>query len=147
MEKKKVILKIESFSVKDGLLLLSSPSHSVASMLHGLVTLCNDRYSGFVRCDMSPPYKPRTTGAGSQNSHIWGHIQQIAEYTGYEIDDVEDMMKRKAVSMGYPYRLNSITGDIIPYSMKDINTQEAGYLIDVLHQWAAELEINLDEGE
>jgi hypothetical protein len=31
--------------------------------------------------------------------------------------------------------------------MKTINTVEAGYLIDELHQLAAELEIVLDEGE
>lgn len=144
MEKRKAVLKIESFT--DGFLVLSAPNESVRAMLKGLVDLCREKYSGYMRVDMSPPYPARTTGRGSQNSHIWGHIQQIAEYTGYEIDDVEDMAKRKAVSMGYPYRTNSITGEIVPYSMKDINTQEAGYLIDVLHQWAAELEITLDEG-
>lgn len=146
MEKKKVILKIESFSIKDGLLLLSSPSHSVASMLHGLVTLCDDRYSGFVRCDMSPPYKPRTTGEGSQNSKIWACIQQIANETGNDLQDVEDAVKERALKRGYPYKMNPLTGRPRPASMTTINTVEASMLIEELYQLAAELEINLDEG-
>ena len=147
MEKKKAILKIESFSHKDGTLLLSVSDYGVRAMLKGLVELCEKKYGSYIKLEMSPPYKPRSTGRGSQNSHIWGHIQQIANFTGYDIDDVEEYAKIKAVALGYPYKTNPLTGEIRPASMKTINTVEAGYLIDVLHRLAAELEINLDEGE
>lgn len=146
MEKKKVIMKIESFSHKDGTLLLSTSYLGVRASLKDLVQLCDNKYGGFVKLELSPPYKDRSTGRGSQNSHIWGHIQQIANFTGYDIDDVEDYAKLKAVALGYPYKTNPLTGEIKPASMKTINTIEAGYLIETLHRLASELEIELDEG-
>ena len=146
MEKKKVIMKIESFSHKDGTLLLSTSYLGVRASLKSLIELCENKHGGFVQLEMSAPYPKRTTGRGSQNSHIWGHIQQIANFTGYDIDDVEDYAKLKAVSLGYPYKTNPLTGEIKPASMKTINTVEAGYLIETLHRLASELEIELDEG-
>lgn len=142
MEKKKAVLKIESFT--EGFLVLSAPGE-VKAMLRGLVDLCKEKYGGYVRCDMSPPYKPRTTGKGSQNSKIWACIQQIAEATGNDLQDVEDYIKERAMKRGYPYSMNQLTGRPRPLSMTLIDTKEASILIDELHQLAAELGINLVE--
>lgn len=79
---------------------------------------------------MSPPYRPRSTGKHGQNRHIWGHLQQIANETGNDLQDVEDAVKERAIKRGYPYKVNPITGKIVPVSMTTINTIEAGYLID-----------------
>lgn len=147
MEKKKAILKIESFSHKDGTLLLSIADYGVRAMLKGLVELCEKKYGNYIKLEMSPPYKPRSTDIGGQNRHIWGHLQQIANETGNDIDDVEDYIKQRASRRGYPTKQNKMSGEIKPASMKGINTVEANYLIDELHQLASELGIELEEGE
>ena len=104
MEKKKVIMKIESFSHKDGTLLLSTSYWSVRASLKDLVQLCDDKYGGFVRLELSPPYRARTTGLNSQNNLIWKLITIIAKETGNELSDVEDAVKERAIKRGYPYR-------------------------------------------
>ena len=147
MEKKKVILKIESFSHKEGTLLLSVADYGVRAMLKGLVELCEKKYGGYVRMDMSPPYRPRSTGQNSQNNLIWKLITVIANETGNELEDVEIAVKERALKRGYPYRQNKLTGKPVPASMATINTVEASMLIEELYQLAAEYEINLDEGE
>lgn len=145
MEKTKAIMKIESFSHKDGTLLLSVSDYGVRARLKGLVEWCEKKYGNYIKLEMSPPYKPRTTEVGGQNRHIWGHLQQIAQETGNDVDDVEDYIKQRATRRGYPVKQNPLTGEIKPVSMKGINTVEANYLIDELHQLASELEIILEE--
>ncbi len=147
MEKKKVIMKIENFSHKDGMLLLSTSYYEIRAVLKDIIELCEKKYSGFIRLEISPPYRARTTEVGGQNRHIWGHIQQIAQETGNDIVDVEDYIKQRATRRGYPVHENKMNGEIKPVSMKGIDTVEANYLIDELHQLAAELNIILDEGE
>lgn len=145
MEKKKAVMKIESFSHKDGTLLLSVADYGVRAMLKGLVELCTARYGSYVKLEMSAPYKPRSTQIGGQNRHIWGHIQQIAQETGNDVQDVEDYIKQRATRRGYSVHENKLTGEIRPVSMTGINTVEAGYLIEELHQLASELDITLEE--
>ncbi len=147
MEKKKAIMKIESYSLKDGLLVLSVADYGIRSMIKGVSDLCDKKYGGYMQIEICPPYKKRTTDAGGQNRHIWGHIQQIANETGNDVDDIEDYIKQRALKRGYPYHINQLNGEMKPSSMKTINTVEAGYLIEELHQLAAELEINLYEGD
>lgn len=147
MEKKKAILKIESYSTKDGTLLLSVSDFGVRAMLKGLVELCANKYGGYVKIEASPPYKPRTTQVGGQNRKIWGMIHQICKETGNDIEDVEDYIKQRATRRGYPVHENKLTGEIKPVSMATINTVEASYLIEELYQLASEMEIKLDESE
>ncbi len=145
MEKKKAIVKIEGFSSKEGLLLLSARDYGVRTMLKDVVSLCDGKYSGYARIEISPPYRPRTTGKGSQNSKVWAMIQQVAEATGNDLQDVEDAVKERALKRGYPYKMNPLTGKPKPASMRTINTAEASMLIDELYQLAAELGISLEE--
>lgn len=147
MEKKKVVMKIESYSNKDGMLLLSVEDWSVRTAIKSLVELCEKKHGNYIKLEMSPPYKPRSTDVGGQNRHIWGHLQQIAQETGNDIDDVEDYIKQRALRRGYPTHQNKMNGVIKPVSMKGINTVEANYLIEELHQLASELGIELEEGE
>ena len=122
-------------------------SKEVMQRLSGLFKkVINDKYCGYVQATLAPPYPSRSTGKGSQNSHIWGHIQQIANETGNDVDDIEDYIKRKAVKRGYPYKVNKLTGLMVMESMTNINTVEAGYLIDELHALAGDLGIILSEG-
>lgn len=144
MEKKKAIMKIESFSHQDGTLLLSVSDFGVRAMLKGLVELCENKYGSYLKLEMSPPYKPRSTGQGSQNNLIWELITIIAKATGNELQDVEDAVKERAIKRGYPYRQNKMTGKLIPASMTTITTVEAGYLIEELYAIASEYEINIE---
>ena len=145
MDKAKLVMKIESYSTKDGMMLLSVNDYAVRAMLKGLVDLCDKKYSSYVKMEMTPPYRPRTTGKDSQNNLVWRLITLIANETGNELEDVELAAKERAVKRGYPYRVNKITGQIVPASMKTISTVEASYLIDELYQIAAEYEVNVEE--
>lgn len=145
MEKKTAVMKIESFSTKDGILVLSVSDCGVRTMIKSLSELCGNKYGSYIKLEMSPPYKPRSTCVHGQNRHIWAHIQQIANETGNDIEDVEDYIKQKATRRGYPVKQNKLTGEMKPVSMKEINTVEASYLIEEVHQLAAELEIQLEE--
>ena len=54
------------------------------------------------------------------------------------------MAKEKAVTSGYPTTTNH-RGEIIPESERNINSEQAGYLIDELHSMAAFLDVRLIE--
>ena len=90
------------------------------------------------------PRKPRTTGEKSQNRHLNGHVQQIAQYTGDSFDDVKMHIKREAVSMGYPFHTDSF-GNMVPNSEADASTVECSYLIDTAHRIASDMSLKLKE--
>lgn len=92
------------------------------------------------------PRQRRTTGDLSQNHHINGHVSQIAEETGNDFDDVKQEAKLRAIKRGYPFDTLP-NGWIIPKSETEIDTIQAGFLIEELHQIAAELGIYLREHE
>lgn len=96
--------------------------------------------------------KARSTGEGSQNHHLNGHIQQICEETGNDFHDVKKYIKTQALKRGYPVRKDAegfemvdIWGDPMPISETDSNTAECSMLIDEVHILASELGIVLRE--
>jgi hypothetical protein len=99
--------------------------------------------NGYVRVQLSKPSRPRTTGIGSQNHHINGHVQQIAVETGNDFDMVKMAAKQAALGMGYPFK--TIAGQVVPYSETELDTEQAAVLIEALHVIAAELDIRLKE--
>lgn len=115
-----------------------------ADALSLLLTKRNVEASGQLYVKLAAPKRPRTTGWRSQNTHIHGHAQQIAEYTGDYKEDVISEAKRRAVSLGYPTRENSF-GDIVPESEREASTVEAGLLIEELHHIASDMGIALKE--
>lgn len=100
--------------------------------------------NGNSRLILKPPYKPRSTGEGSQSHHINGHVTQIANEIGDTFDDIKDEAKRRAISKGYPYRTDSFK-NVKPLSETEIDTTQAGYLIEALHEIAAFLNVTLTE--
>lgn len=142
MEKTNAIMKIESYS--KGMLLLSVSDFGVQARIKSLVELCDKKHGSFMKLEMSPPYKKRTTGENSQNNLIWKLITIIAQETGNELEDVEIAAKERAIKRGYPFRQNKLTGKPMPASMTKINTVEAGFLIDELYAIANEFEINVE---
>ena len=113
--------------------------------LQDVFRFCANSRGSFVKVMISAPFKARSTGEHSQNHHINGHVSQIAAYTGEDFDVVKDYAKRVAIKRGYPTR-ETVFGDVIPKSETEIDTVEAGYLIDSLHEIADFLAITLNEG-
>lgn len=105
---------------------------------------CRDKYGDYVLVTMQPPKHPRTTGEGSQNHHLNGHILQICNETGNDYDSVKDAIKMIAVeNMGYPYK--TIGKKIVPLRERESSTDECAKLIEAAHILAADLGIILQE--
>jgi len=109
-----------------------------------MIKYCNEKRGGYMRLVLSPPFKHRSTGERSQNHHINGHCQQIANETGEDFDVIKLHAKRMAIKRGYPVKVN-IFGETVPLSETEIDTEQAGYLIEALHEIAAFLDIKLQE--
>lgn len=105
---------------------------------------CREKHNGFVLVTLQPPKRPRTTGEGSQNHHLNGHILQICNETGNDYDSVKDAIKMLAVeNMGYPYK--TIAGRVVPQRERECSTDECAKLIEAAHVLAADLGIILQE--
>jgi hypothetical protein len=119
--------------------------------LKQLLDRCEEKHGGFVSLTFKVPYKKRTSGPNSQNSCIHGYATVIANNTGHTVEEIKTIAKKRAFRRGYPVKkddegnpiYSKLTGEPIPESSANINTVEAGYLIEELQQIAAELEIPL----
>lgn len=112
--------------------------------LRNVLTLCRDKYNDFVSLTFKPPYKPRTTGKGSQNHHLNGHIMQICNVTGNDYETIKYCIKMTAAEQfGYPTQ--TVAGHVIPKRETDCDTSECAMLIEASHYLAAQLGIVLRE--
>ena len=143
MKKQKAVMRLSSIGGDDKnyTIELSTKDVGVFQCVRAVLDVCEKKYSGYVQIEISPPYKKRTTGELSQNNLVWRLITLIANETGNDIHDVEAAAKERAIKRGYPYHVNGITGRLTPSSMTEINTVEAGYLIDELHAICDEMGI------
>ena len=108
------------------------------------LTKCRDKHNDYVLVTVQPPKRPRTTGDGSQNHHLNGHIMQICAETGNDYETVKNAVKMLAVEqMGYPY--TDFHGVITPKGESESSTEECAKLIEAAHLLAADLGIVLRE--
>ena len=108
------------------------------------LTKCRDKHNDYVLITIAAPKRPRTTGDGSQNHHLNGHIMQICNVTGNDYDTVKNAVKMLAVEqMGYPY--TDFHGVITPKGESESSTDECAKLIEAAHILAADLGIILKE--
>lgn len=118
-----------------------------------LFNLCERRHGGFVSITFAAPYKKRTKGKHSQNNCIHGYAQILADYTGETVERIKDFCKKRAFRRGYPAKVDGdgdiiyspIDGEPIPESTANINTVQAGYVIEEMKLLAAELDIWLPD--
>lgn len=102
---------------------------------------------------VEPEKVKRSTGRGSQNHHLNGHIQQIAVETGQPFEDIKRYIKQQAVGMGYPMLtrfgkpVTDLWGNPIGISEADSTTEQCTLLIEQSHMLAAELGIILREDD
>ena len=138
MDKKKAVMKIESFSHKDGTLLLSVSDYGVRAMLKGLVEICEKKYGSYIKLDISPPYRQRTL---PENAKWWAMCTEYGNYCGMSKDDVAMGVKYRAMEEGLweaervPF---SKSGTMRPVSTTESDTKQMAVLIDVLYRIAAE---------
>jgi len=112
--------------------------------LRNVLTLCRDKYNDFVSLTFKPPYKPRTTGKGSQSHHLNGHIAQICNVTGNDHETIKYCVKMIAVEqLGYPF--DTVCGYVVPKQERNSDTEECAKLIEASHMLAAQLGIILRE--
>ena len=137
MEKKKVIMKIESFSHKDGMLLLSVNDYGVRAMLKDFVNFLCQKYSGYIKLEMSPPYKPRTL---DENAKWWAMCTEFANFTGSTKDSVAMGVKYRAMDEGlWEGEIVPFTNGVkVPMSTAVSDTKQMSVLIDVLYRIGAE---------
>ena len=108
------------------------------------LTKCRDKHNDYVLVTIASPKRPRTTGDGSQNHHLNGHIMQICAETGNDYEAVKNAVKMLAVEqMGYPY--TDFHGVITPKSESESSTDECAKLIEAAHILAADLGMVLKE--
>lgn len=107
---------------------------------------CERKANGWALITLQPPKRPRTTGEGSQNHHLNGHIGQIALETGNGQTAVKLVVKELAVEQfGYP--TVKVGKKTVPQSESECSTEECGMLIEACHLLAADLGIILREAE
>lgn len=112
--------------------------------LRRILRICQDKHNDYVQVTLKPPYPPRSTGEGSQNHHLNGHIMQICNVTGNSFKAVKLAVKEIAMEQfGYPFE--TVGKHIVPKSESDCDTVECGMLIEAAHYLAAEEGIILRE--
>lgn len=112
--------------------------------LHNLLITCQKKNNDYVSLTLSTPKKPRTTGKGSQNHHLNGHIMQICQESGNDYETIKYCIKMLAVEkLGFPFK--TVAGHILPQGEKDSSTEECAKLIEASHILAAQLGIILAE--
>lgn len=137
----KLVLKHKQDSEE---LVFQFPSSPYKEKLLQVLEKCDKKTNGFVSISIDRPYKPRTTGEGSQNNLFWVIATAIANEIGEDVKEVEADLKMRAISKGYPYDVSKITGQPKPWSMKRVNTVQMSYLIDTAYEVCAFLEIVLE---
>jgi hypothetical protein len=85
--------------------------------------------------------RPRTTGKGSQSNHLHGHLQQIAEFTGYGMSEVKDVLKADLADWPHVERF----GRMVPVSEAELDTLVEAAAIEWTHAKAEELGVVLRE--
>lgn len=126
-------------------LVIDDPDFS--KMLDAVRDKADERFNGYVKVVVSTPARSRTTGEGSQNHHLNGHIQFICQETGNDFDDVKKYVKQMAVSMGYPMLMKDgvpvldMWGSPLGISEADSTVEECAILIEAVHRLASELGI------
>jgi len=100
-----------------------------------------EKHGGYLRLRVSSVERPRSTGKGSQNHHIWAHAAQIGSELGY---DRREMLYVIA-SMTPEWPMRDIGGVMVPVSEAGISSFVASKAIDMAHWIAAENNITLKE--
>ena len=89
--------------------------------------------------------RPRTTGPKSQSNHLHGHLQLLAQETGYTMGEMKDVMKEDCAF--WPQKVVRVgkTVQTVYLSESDATADVEAMAIEWCHYRAAELGIVLRE--
>jgi hypothetical protein len=137
--------ELKSVSLEVNMLLVHLPVSIVDAVANKLQVEEPEKYK--LTFSIEKKKKPRTTGPKSQQAHLHGHLQQIADYCGYYMSEIKEAMKedisdwpRKIIDVGDTRRT-------IYMSEADADTVLESKAIEWTHVKASELGIILYEGE
>lgn len=91
-------------------------------------------------CEIKKNYKSRSN---QQNRMFWALVTLIANETGEDIQTVENDLKVKSISKGYPYKVSTLTGYPIPSSTTQVDTKEMSCLLDTCFEVCSFLGIQI----
>ena len=129
-------MKIESFSMKDGMLLLSIDNAGAKVVIKNLIDTCKNKYGGYIKTEFSPPYRDRSL---PQNNLYWLRCTELANYYGMTKEDVSMGIKWRACDEGL-WELVDIpfTKRKEPKSTAVANVQQMAVLMEVQERIASE---------
>lgn len=90
--------------------------------------------------------RPRSTGPHSQSAHLHGHLQTLAQFCGYSLGEMKDVMKAdNAFWPHHEVKVGSVVR-VVPISEADMNSVDESLAIEWCHMRAAEVGCVLQEG-
>jgi len=113
--------------------------------------LLSKQKAPYLQVTFQAPFRPRSTGKGSQSHRINGFCAQIAAQTGDDFDAVKIRCKQRAIGRGWPFitveeDIDGVTHEFkIAKSESEASVEEAKYLIDAVEMYAAECGVVLRE--
>lgn len=139
-------LNFPAVEVKDGRLNLNQTQMSMVK------ALLEKQKAPYLQVTFQPPFRPRSTGKGSQCNRFNGFVAQICVATNDDFDRLKVELKQKAISRGYPF-------DMVYYTTPDgimvemgiaksesrASVEDESILIAVVEQDAAEKGVVLQE--
>ena len=137
MKGNRIIAKVKNFSEKDRVLSIDISDPVFLCVVKDIVQLCQKKYGGYIRVEITPPYRQRTL---SENAKWWAMCTEYGNYCGMSKEDVAIGVKYRAMEEGL------WEGEVIPFSngikypvsTTSADTQEMSVLIDTLYRIAAE---------
>ena len=101
------------------------------------------KHNRFCQITFGTPFRPKSTGPESQNSHAWGHCRQIAGEIGDDIRAVMREAQIRAIPMGYPFKSGRLGP--VPTPWEEASSAEASLVIEALHGIASFIPMRLKE--
>ena len=91
-------------------------------------------------------YPKKSTGPESQNNHFWGHVRQIAQEIGEDVEAYAASVLLRAEKRGYPVVVDPFGGRV-PKLWREASSAEAARGIEQTHEDASFLGLLLTERE
>lgn len=119
-----------------GLVAFELPDEMYRENLARVLRACKEKNNDYVTVTVATPRKPRTL---KENNKYWAMVQELAVFTGGDMDDVSRGIKCRAIARGYPYAIDPISQRPEPVSSADTDTAEMALLIETAYEVGADL--------
>lgn len=133
----KAIMQVDAYSIREGELRLVTDNAGVRTILKDLTDTCFDKHGGYIKVELSPPYRQRSLG---QNNLYWKRCTEYGKYLGMSKDEVSMGVKWRACDEGL-WELVDIPfshGKKAPKSTGESDVREMAILMEVLERIASE---------